>query len=104
MESQILRCSRCQIPLGDEDRRASISAEIMGDEYTDAYYYCAACQSYTVRTLHDRFLGPESTRDSKPIEKDAGDEQVRAIRACPKPYDGRCRCPGHRAHFKDSLD
>ncbi len=104
MESELIRCGVCGTPLGGEQLRASISARIMGDEYTDDYYFCAACGVYMVRTLHDRFLGPESVILSGPIPGSDGDEQVLLIQSCPQPTNGRCRCPSHRQHFRDSLD
>ena len=104
MPGDILRCSRCRTPLAGEAMLACISGAIMGDEYTDYYYFCAACQVYTVRTLRDHFLGPESVQYSAPIAKSDGDAKVRLIQACTRPWDGRCRCDSHRAHFGGWLD
>jgi hypothetical protein len=68
------------------------------------FVWCGACEVYTLRLYRDVFVGPETARDSEPISKEEGDRRLAAIRSCPEPYDGRCRCDGHRAYFGDWLD
>jgi len=83
---------------------ASISGSIMGDEYTDSYYFCSKCQVYTLQEHHDRFLGDDDTRVRGPISRDEGDHLVKLIRQCPRPWDKKCRCPAHLEYFRGQLD
>jgi hypothetical protein len=83
---------------------AGISARIMGDECTDDYYWCAACQVYTIRLCREMFAGPDVVHDSDPIPKEEGERRLAIIRACVQPGDERCRCEAHRAYFGDWLD
>jgi len=59
-ESDMIRCSQCgrgfDRQVGDRFV-AALSGSIMGDEYTESYYFCSQCQVYTVKIYHDRFLG-----------------------------------------------
>lgn len=101
MSGGAVRCAACRAPV---ERVASISGRFMGDEYSDVYYFCEACRVYTLRSLRDVFLGPESERESPPLSKSDGDEQVRLIRTCSRPWDGRCRCESHMHYFRGCLD
>ena len=51
-ERDLIRCSQCGRGFNRQagDRCiASVSGSIMGDEYTEAYYFCCQCQGYTVK-------------------------------------------------------
>ena len=98
-----MACCRCHNPFAGEPV-ACITGSIMGDECTDCYYWCAACQVYTVRLYRDAFGGEETSHDSEPIPKDEGERRLALIRSCAEPWDKHCRCEGHRAYFSDSLD
>ncbi len=98
------RCGGCRRPFGREDRIASISGRIMGDECTDIYYWCAKCCVYTLRLCREAFAGPETERESEPISKEEGDRRLALIRSCSEPADERCHCDGHRAYFGNWLD
>lgn len=76
----------------------------MGDEYTDSYCLCQACQVYSVVTFRDRFCGEGSESLSGPLSKREGDEKVGMIRKCATPWDKSCRCEVHRQYFRDALD
>lgn len=97
-------CLQCQREFRDEDRAASISGSIMGDEHTDSWFLCPACRLYTVVSWHDNFTGLETVHTSGPIPKGQGDERVALIGQCDRPWDKKCRCPAHRAYFNDALD
>jgi hypothetical protein len=99
-----MECISYHRPFADDDRVASISGSIMGDEYTDSYFLCRACQVYTVATWHDRFCGEETMSLSGPRCKQEGDERVALIRQCATPWDKRCRCQAHRTYFRGALD
>jgi hypothetical protein len=99
-----VRCSRCGTRFDTEDCVACISGRIMGDECTDSYYWCGGCAVYTVHLQRDVFAGPETARDSEPIDKEEGERRLALIRSCSEPQDERCRCDGHRAYFGDWLD
>ncbi len=99
MSGSDIRCSRCRREFDKEEQVACISAEIMGDECTDCYYWCGACGVYTIRLYRDVFVGEETAHDSEPIPKEEGDRRIGLIRSCPDPGDGRCRCAAHRAYF-----
>lgn len=99
-----MECLSCNKPLANEDRVASISGSIMGDEYTDSYYLCQACQVYTVETWRERFCGDDTVSLSGPRSRQEGDKQVELIRKCSEPWDKKCRCEAHRAYFRSTLD
>jgi hypothetical protein len=103
----MVQCAKCKRELSEkegEDRVASISGGIMGDEYIESYYFCKACGVYTVEVYHDRFCGEPSVFVRGPVSKADGDAQVELIRQCDKPWSKRCRCEAHRAYWGDSLD
>jgi hypothetical protein len=99
-----MQCTHCQRPFANEDRIASISGSIMGDEYTDSYFLCPVCRVYTVASWRDNFTGEETVSISGPRSKQEGDETVELIRQCARPWDKKCRCKAHRAYFNDALD
>ncbi len=103
----MIRCSKC----GREfDRKvmdkpvASISGSIMGDEYTESFFFCGQCEVYTVEVYHDRFLGDDDVFVRGPILKAEGDAKVELIRQCSEPWDKKCRCQAHLAYFDGRLD
>jgi hypothetical protein len=102
--SEVKHCQRCGRPFIGEERVASISGSIMGDEYTDSYFLCPNCQVYTVVSWRDNFTGLETVDSSGPLEKQAGDERVELISKCTRPWDKKCRCEWHRAYFRGALD
>ena len=95
-------CPQCDNPL--REREASISGSVMGDEYTETYYFCGACETYTVVTSRDRFSGEESISVEGPVPKPVGDSKVHVIRRCPEPWEKKCRCEAHREYFRGWLD
>lgn len=96
------RCLQCDAHL--EKPVASICASIMGDEYSDTYYFCPACDRYTVSGWRDRFLGEETPSGGGLLDRAEGDERVAIIARCSRPWDKNCRCDAHREYFGDSLD
>lgn len=103
----MIQCSKCEEDLdqeGKEGRIASISGGIMGDEYTDSYYFCGRCQVYTVKVYHDRFLGEDDVSIQGPVEKSEGDAKVELIRQCSEPWNKKCRCKAHQSYFGGALD
>ena len=99
-----MQCIQCDRPFLDEDRAASISGSIMGDEHTDAYFLCPVCGVYTVVSWRDNFTGVESESLSGPESRQEGNESVKLIDQCPVPWDKKCRCEAHRRYFNDTLD
>jgi len=99
-----MQCINCDRTFLDEERLASISGSIMGDEHTDVYYLCPVCRVYTVASWWDNFTGVESVNLSGPIKQQAGDDRVALIRTCGRPWDKKCRCETHRRYFNDTLD
>jgi len=104
MPGNDVQCSRCGRKFENEEQVACISGKIMGDECTDCYFWCGACNVYTVRLYRDVFLGPETARNSEPISKEEGERRLKLIRSCAEPHNERCRCDGHRAYFGGWLD
>ena len=99
-----MNCKKCNRTFSKEDRLASMSGSIMGDEYTDAYYLCPVCRVFTVANWWDNFTGIETMDTSGPMEEHLGMERVELIRQCFRPWDKKCRCASHRAYFNDALD
>ncbi len=81
-----------------------MSGSIMGDEYTECYFLCPVCLTYTVAIWRDNFTGEETLHLSGPRSSAEGDEKVRIIQRCARPWDKKCRCEAHIAYFGDSLD
>ena len=102
--SEEMRCKQCMRAFGAEDRVASISGSIMGDEHTDSYFVCPACGVYTVVNWWDNFTGLETVTSSGPLSKDDGDAQVALIERCATPWNKKCRCEAHVAYFRGTLD
>src|SRR5512137_76845 len=100
----MIRCSQCGRQFDKEELLASISGSVMGDEYTDSYYFCSQCEVYTVEIYHDRFLGEDDVSIRGPVSKSEGDAKVELIRQCPEPWDKKCRCEAHRSYFQGWLD
>lgn len=103
----MLQCSQCGEDLDREEKRelvASISGSIMGDEYTDSYYFCYRCHVYTVKVHHDRFLGEEDVTIRGPVPKAEGDAKVELIQQCSEPWNKKCHCEAHRSYFQGWLD
>ncbi len=88
----------------DENRMASISSSILGDEYTDTYYFCSRCEVYTVEFYHDRFLGEDEVLIRGPVSKSEEDAKVKLIRQRPEQWDKKCRCEAHQPYFQGWLD
>ena len=99
-----MKCTQCNRPFLNEERVASISGSIMGDEHSDAYFLCPVCGVYTVVSWWDNFTGVETQRISGPESKQEGDERIELIRQCSEPWDKKCRCEAHRRYFNDTLD
>ena len=102
-----MNCSKCGTLLveGEHDGPvAAISGSIMGDEYTDSWYFCSACQVYTLRTCRDRFTNEDIVTVHDPIDKTTGDAKVALITQCRTPWNKRCRCPAHLEYFGGWLD
>lgn len=103
----MIPCSRCGERLDATPAPApvaSISGGILGDEYTDSYFFCDRCGVYTVEVYRDRFLDEGEAALRGPVPRAEGDRAVELIRRCAEPWDKKCRCPAHRAYFGDSLD
>jgi hypothetical protein len=99
-----LACRQCGKAFAAEDRIASISGSIMGDEHTDSYFLCPACRVYTVVSWRDNFTGVETADSSGPLEREEGDERIALIRKCSRPWDKKCRCEAHVSYFRGTLD
>jgi hypothetical protein len=100
----VMRCKQCGGALTSQDRVASMSGSIMGDENTDSYFACPACGFYTVLHWWDNFTGVETLSSSGPLDKQEGDALIEIIKGCSRPWDKKCRCKSHLAYFRDSLD
>ena len=99
-----MNCIQCNREFLQEERIASISGSIMGDECTDAYFFCPMCRVYTVASWWDNFTGIETMKLSGPLPEQPGNERVALINKCSRPWDKKCRCKAHREYFNDTLD
>jgi hypothetical protein len=100
-----MQCKQCSRPFLKEERVASISGSILGDECTDSYFLCPVCGVYTVAGWCDVFTGGEETLNlSGPLSKEEGDKRIEQIQRCSRPWDKKCRCDAHRAYFHNTLD
>jgi hypothetical protein len=99
-----MQCIQCERPFLNEERVASISGSIMGDEHTDAYFLCPVCGVYTVVSWWDNFMGIESKSVSGPLSKHKGDKTIELIMQCTEPWDKKCRCEAHMRYFNGTLD
>lgn len=95
-----MKCIQCgQGFLPDARARAAIAIFVLGDEVIYSYWYCAACETYTVEAFHDRFLGEHDISFLPPMHKAVGDRCVELIGACPDPGNKHCDCASHRALY-----
>jgi hypothetical protein len=99
-----MNCTQCEREFADEDRLASISGSICGDECTDVYYLCPVCRVFTVANWWDNFTGDETMNISGPLEEQDGMERVALIKRCSEPWDKKCRCKAHLEYFRNTLD
>lgn len=81
-----------------------MSGSIMGDEESETYYFCGACQVYFIEYCRDSFTLGESRKQSKELSKADGDAKIALIRRCERPWDKRCRCEAHQEYFGGWLD
>lgn len=98
----MIPCAGCGSPL--DKPVAAMSGSIMGDEESEAWYYCATCAVYTRSRSRDRFHGEDETRRPAAFSKEKGDAQVAVIRRCAEPWNKSCRCDAHREYFGPWLD
>ena len=98
----MVKCVKCGQEI--EKCSASMSGGIMGDEYSDSFYFCDKCQVYTKEVTHDRFCGPETSDTSGPISKEKGDALVKLIKNCKEPWNKKCRCSAHKEYYGNWLD
>ena len=99
----MIKCAKCGREFdrrGGDHPAAAMAGEVMGDEYIESFFFCAACGVYTQEIYHDRFLGDDSVTVSGPIDKARGDELVELIRRCPDPMNKKCECDAHRQYFR----
>lgn len=99
-----MQCTQCARPFLAEDRVASMSGSILGDEHTDSYFLCPSCGFYTVASWWDNFTGTETMTLSGPVPGEEGNARIELIRQCSQPWEKRCRCEAHRTYFNDTLD
>jgi hypothetical protein len=99
-----MRCVQCKRVFAVQDRIASISGSIMGDEHTDSYFLCPACNVYTVFRWWDDFMGVETVSSSGPVSREEGDARAELIGKCDRSWDKHCRCEAHNTYFGGSLD
>jgi hypothetical protein len=92
-----MQCSHCAKEFGEGTKaRAGISILVMGDEYIYSYWFCEACDKYTVESYHDRFMGDDEVTLLPPVSKEVGDRCVELVRACREPFDKHCECASHK--------
>ncbi len=99
-----LQCNKDLDPDGKGEVIASISGSIMGDEYTESFFLCPACNVYTVEVRHEPFLNEESISFRGPVPRKEGDAAVALIKQCSESWDKNCRCEAHRSYFQGQLD
>jgi len=98
----MITCTSCGTTLDagpGAEPLACIAGEICGDEYVESYFFCPACDTYTVEVFMDRFLAGEGSATRGPLSRAKGDEFIALIRRCPDPSDKKCRCEAHRRYF-----
>ena len=100
----MIECAQCGEVFEQEAGVASISGSIMGDEYTESYFFCSKCGVYTVEVYHDRFLGEDDISVRGPVAKSEGDDKIQLIKRSPEPWNKKCRCKAHREYFGRWLD
>jgi hypothetical protein len=81
-----------------------MSGSIMGDEYTDTFFFCDSCGVYTVESAYEPFLGEGDVAYRGPVPREEGEEDVRLIKKCAEPWNKKCRCEAHRSYFRGQLD
>lgn len=98
------KCSLCGNDLKPENLKAAISGSVMGDEYTDVFFFCVDCDVYTKISCREKFGGEDIYYPAETVTREEGDEKVKFIKQCQDPTEKRCRCPIHREWFGSWLD
>jgi hypothetical protein len=94
-----MECLTCRKTLDESDGpRGSISILVMGDEYIYSYVFCCRCNTYTVESFHDHFLGEDSISYFS-ADRETGDRAIELIKACPDPDNKHCTCDSHKALY-----
>ena len=99
-----MECIKCHRHFQAEERIASMSGSIMGDEHTDSYFLCPVCGLYTMASWWDNFTGEETLNVSGPLSPQEAKSRIELIQQCPQPWDKKCRCEAHQAYFRGTLD
>jgi hypothetical protein len=68
----VMQCKQCDRPFDNDERIASISGSIMGDEVTNAYFLCPVCGMYTVVQWWHDFTGVETMSLTGPCQSRKG--------------------------------
>lgn len=90
-------CTGCGVELGPTPRRkAFLALLVFGDEEVRSWFFCDACQTWTIEYLEDRFLGDTTLRTAGPFPKGSCDADVALARTCPNPGDKWCECAAHQ--------
>ena len=77
------------------EHHASIDTFTVGIEYSDGYYQCTSCESWTLLSWKDSWAG-EATTFRTTVSAERATEAVALIAKCKDPHDAWCRCPVHR--------
>jgi hypothetical protein len=96
LEETMIECSKCGKPLGEGEHKrpvAAMSGSIMGDEYTESWYFCPDCQVYSLENHRDRFLGEEEVSVRDPIDKATGDAKVASFASAIHPGTNAAAVP-----------
>jgi predicted RNA-binding Zn-ribbon protein involved in translation (DUF1610 family) len=100
----MLDCSHCGQELSAADRAASMSARIMGDEYTETVFVCPACGEHTLTVDRDVFCGEERRGGGQRLTRERAAGILKLMRGCGTPWDGRCHCKSHMEYFDGRID
>ena len=81
------QCGRVFNDGEDDTCVASISGSIMGDGYTESYFFCHQCEADTVEIYLDRFFGEDNVSVRAPVPTFDGDAKVELIKRCFEPWN-----------------
>ena len=98
----MIACLTCHRELPEP--QSLINGRVMGEDHTEAYYYCPQCDHFILALYLDQ-IGEESEPSLQgPLSHKEVAPKLAIIARCQKPTRVRCTCDAHREYFGGCLD
>ncbi len=98
----MITCLTCRRSLPEP--HALINGRVMGDDHTEAYYFCPHCDHFVLALYRDSQGGDIGPSLQGPLSHEQAAPKLALIARCKKPTRVRCTCEAHREYFGERLD